>query len=146
MRFPPLLCLFVLWLDMDVSFSQNEPAGCQTPPALTDGDIKDTMKQHYSHSERVEYMCQNYYTMEGDPYRTCINGEWTGQIRCLKPCTVNENDMIQRNIAFRYRVYSKLYAPHNDVIEFRCTRGRPVGAMPMRFKCNDGVMILPTCQ
>lgn len=41
------------------------------------------MNSQYNHNERVEYMCQRYHTMEGEPYRTCVNGEWTGQLRCL---------------------------------------------------------------
>ncbi|KAF1385361.1 hypothetical protein PFLUV_G00106940 [Perca fluviatilis] len=61
----------------------REIVGCGSPPPLTDGDIKGTVKTDYSHQESVEFMCQNYYTMEGGPYRTCINGEWIGQIKCL---------------------------------------------------------------
>ena len=60
-----------------------EIVGCGSPPPLTDGDIKGTVKTDYSHQESVEFMCQNYFTMEGGPYRTCINGEWIGQIKCL---------------------------------------------------------------
>ncbi len=56
---------------------------CGAPPPLTDGDTKYTTKSQYSHNESVEYMCSRYYTMEGEPYRTCISGEWTGQLRCL---------------------------------------------------------------
>ncbi|XP_044056190.1 complement factor H-related protein 3-like [Siniperca chuatsi] len=144
MRFSLLICLFVLWLNMDISLSQNEPAGCGSPPPLTDGDLKYTMKSQYSHNERVEYVCQKYYTMEGEPYRTCINGEWIRQLRCLKPCTVNEDHMRQHNIAFKYKDYKKLYSSHNDVIEFKCTKGRSVDTM--RQRCNDGVILLPLCQ
>ncbi|XP_010750591.3 complement factor H-related protein 3 [Larimichthys crocea] len=143
MKFSLLVCLFVLWLNMDISLSQNEPAGCENPPPLLHGDIKYAMKSQYNHNERVEYMCQRYHTMEGEPYRTCVNGEWTGQLRCLKPCTVDDIDLRQRNIEFRYNNHRKLYAAHNDVIEFQCTQTRPVGAM--RLKCNDGVIPLPTC-
>lgn len=60
-----------------------ELRGCETPPPLPDGDVRYTMKSEYNHSEQVEYMCQTYYVMEGDPYRTCEDGEWTGHMRCL---------------------------------------------------------------
>ena len=57
--------------------------GCEAPPSLEDGDVRHTIKSQYSHNETVEYLCQAYYTMEGEPYRTCISGEWTGYMRCL---------------------------------------------------------------
>lgn len=60
-----------------------EPAGCQTPPLLENGDLKHPMKDQYSHNERVEYVCQAYHTLEGDSLQICINGEWIGQRRCL---------------------------------------------------------------
>lgn len=63
-----------------------------------------------------------------------------------EPCTVNREDMRKHNIQFRYVSDDKLYSQHNDVIEFRCTRGRPVGSSGMRQKCIEGVMHLPTCQ
>uniref|UniRef100_A0A669E7J4 Complement factor H like 4 n=1 Tax=Oreochromis niloticus TaxID=8128 RepID=A0A669E7J4_ORENI len=126
--------------------SCSDPVGCEKPPLLSDGDTKTSTKRQYSHGESVEYICQNYYIMEGTPYKTCKNGKWTGQMRCLKPCTVNREDMRKHNIQFRYVSDDKLYSQHNDVIEFRCTRGRPVGSSGMRQKCIEGVMHLPTCQ
>uniref|UniRef100_A0A3Q4I3W1 Sushi domain-containing protein n=1 Tax=Neolamprologus brichardi TaxID=32507 RepID=A0A3Q4I3W1_NEOBR len=124
----------------------ENPVGCGKPQPLSDGDTKISTKRQYRHGERVEYICQNYYIMEGTPYKTCENGKWTGQMRCLKPCTVNREDMSKHNIQFRYVRDDKLYSEHNDVIEFICTRGRPVGSLGMRPKCIEGVMHLPTCQ
>ncbi|XP_035509811.1 complement factor H-related protein 4, partial [Morone saxatilis] len=121
-----------------------EPVGCETPPFLTDGDLKYTVKSNYSNNERVEYMCQSFYTMEGEPYRTCINGEWTGHMRCLKPCVVNEDDFRQHNITLKSS--DNKYFTHDEIIEFRCARGTPVGAAAMRQRCNGGVVLLPTCQ
>ncbi|KAM7409268.1 hypothetical protein PAMA_000967 [Pampus argenteus] len=146
MRLFLCLSLFVLWLNVDVSISQTEAVGCQRPPPLSGGDIKHTMKSQYSHNERVEYMCQRYYTMEGERYRTCIDGEWTGQMRCLKPCTVSNDDLSQHNIAFKYSGINKMYSTHNDVIQFKCTTGRPVGSVRLRQRCDNGVLLLPSCQ
>ncbi|KAI3368487.1 hypothetical protein L3Q82_025500 [Scortum barcoo] len=126
--------------------SCEAPVGCQRPPPLEGGDTRESTRPQYRHNERVEYVCQSYYTLEGDHYKTCINGEWTGQTRCLKPCTVDKEVMSQRNIAFRYSRHDKLYSPHNDVIEFSCYRGQPVGTVSMRQKCVNGVMNLPACQ
>nr|XP_020442854.1 sushi, von Willebrand factor type A, EGF and pentraxin domain-containing protein 1-like isoform X2 [Monopterus albus] len=60
------------------------PVGCGRPPPLADADIEGSLKSKYSHNERVEYTCQQLYVMEGGPHRTCNNGNWTGDLRCLK--------------------------------------------------------------
>ncbi|XP_044056029.1 complement factor H-like [Siniperca chuatsi] len=122
----------------------EELVSCGAPPLLADGDLKYTMKSQYSHNESVEYMCQGYYTIEGQPYRICINGKWTGHIRCLKPCVVNEDNIRQHNIALKSS--DNKYLVHDEIIEFRCARGIPVGAVAMRQRCNGGVILLPTCQ
>ncbi|XP_076582273.1 complement factor H-related protein 1-like [Chaetodon auriga] len=124
----------------------GEPLGCERPPPLTDGDTKESLQFRYRHNARVEYICQNYYIMEGRPYKTCNNGEWIGHMRCLKPCTVTEEAMRKHNIAFYYRRDDKLYSTHDDEIQFRCVgRTRPDGIHNMRQRCVDGVMQLPTC-
>ncbi|XP_059197829.1 complement factor H-like isoform X1 [Centropristis striata] len=122
------------------------PLACGAPPLLVDGDIKTSLKNEYSHGERVEYGCQNLYTMEGGPHKTCNNGEWTGSMTCLKPCTANEHIMASNNIRLRYLQQGKLYSSHNDFIEFICTRGRPVGRVGMRQRCVNGQMNFPTCE
>nr|XP_046247895.1 complement factor H-like [Scatophagus argus] len=117
--------------------------GCGPPPFLADGDVKYETKSQYSHNERAEYMCQMYYTMEGEPYTTCINGTWTGLMRCLKPCVVNEDDIRQHNISLKSS--NNKFFTHDELVEFRCARGTPVGAVAMRQRCNSGVILLPTC-
>ncbi|XP_013763531.1 complement factor H-related protein 2-like, partial [Pundamilia nyererei] len=113
--------------------------GCGRPPPLSDGDTKTSTKRLYQHNEKVEYICQRYHVMKGGPFKTCNDGEWTGEIRCLQPCTVNRDDMNRHNIWFRYSRDDKLYSEHDDEIEFMCTRGRPVGTLGMRQKCEHGV-------
>ncbi|KAF7648104.1 hypothetical protein LDENG_00161550, partial [Lucifuga dentata] len=137
MRFPLLLWFCVLWLNMDVSLTQNEPLGCGKPPALPDGDTKTSIKYWYHHNDQVEYVCQRDYILEGQPYIICRNGEWIGEIRCLKPCTVDAELMRQHNIEFKHRDTNKLYVPHNDAIEFRCTWGhRHVSTVSMQNSCE----------
>ncbi|XP_042271660.1 complement factor H-related protein 1-like [Thunnus maccoyii] len=122
------------------------PAGCERPPVLANGDTTTSAKPRYEHNERVEYICQIYYIMEGEPYQTCNNGEWTGEIKCLQPCTVDRELLEAHNLEFRRTGGDKLYSAHDDVIEFRCVRGTTHdGRVGMRQKCNDGVMDLPTC-
>nr|CAA67355.1 SBCFR-1 protein [Paralabrax nebulifer] len=122
----------------------EELMGCGAPPHLEDGDIKHSIKTEYSHNERVEYQCQSYYTMEGEPFRTCIEGEWIGQMRCLEPCIVNEDDHRQHHITLKST--DRKYFTHDEIIEYRCARGIPVGSVRMRQRCNSGVILLPSCQ
>ncbi|XP_059197204.1 complement factor H-like isoform X2 [Centropristis striata] len=119
---------------------------CGKPPYLEDGDVTTSSNTEYSHGETVEYSCQNYYTMQGGPYKTCNNGEWTGLITCLKPCTVNKYIMASNNIRLKYLQKEKLYSAHNDFTVFTCTRGRPVGTVEMRQRCVNGQMNFPTCE
>ena len=67
------------------------PLGCNNPPPLTDGDTTESLRFHYSHDERVEYICQNLYQMEGEPYLTCVNGKWVGKMRCLSKLQIPLN-------------------------------------------------------
>uniref|UniRef100_A0AAQ6IG79 Sushi domain-containing protein n=1 Tax=Anabas testudineus TaxID=64144 RepID=A0AAQ6IG79_ANATE len=122
------------------------PVGCGKPPTLPDGDLKYDIKFSYVNTEKVEYICQLHYTMKGEPFKTCNNGRWTGSMRCLRPCTVNRDDMYRHNIRFTHKTDDKLYSPHGDHITFSCIRGTvPDGRLEMRQQCNDGVMNLPTC-
>ncbi|XP_061682050.1 complement factor H-like [Syngnathoides biaculeatus] len=123
------------------------PLDCEHPPHLAGGDTISSTKYIYSHNERVEYLCKTFYKMEGHPFKTCNNGEWIGEMKCLKPCTVNRELMGAHNVVFRYSRDNKIYSTHNDVIEFWCAPGtRHDGTLSMRQKCIDGVMQLPTCQ
>ncbi|KAL6108355.1 cfh [Pungitius sinensis] len=121
--------------------------GCGRSPSLTNGDTKQTSRSHHKHNERVDYACQAYHTMEGEPYKTCINGKWIGEMKCLKPCTADREAMNSRNIRFRYVSDDKLYSVHHQWIEFACIYGTSHdGTINMRQRCEDGVMQLPACQ
>uniref|UniRef100_A0A672IQP1 Sushi domain-containing protein n=1 Tax=Salarias fasciatus TaxID=181472 RepID=A0A672IQP1_SALFA len=122
------------------------PVDCGSPPPLENGDTTETLKYAYSHDERVKFRCQNYYVMEGEPFKTCVNGEWRGDMKCLKPCTVNKNSLNNHNIRFKYTYMNKLYAEHNDEMHFACKSGSPVAGNDMRVRCLDGEIRLPTCQ
>ncbi|KAM4549476.1 complement factor H-like [Odontesthes bonariensis] len=126
--------------------SATGTAGCSGPPPLDGGDIKESLKPLYRHNERVEYLCMSLHKMEGGPHITCVDGQWIGQIKCLKPCTVDSHHMEENNIEM-VRHYSKLYSEHADHITFQCKGGtRRVGPEAFRQRCENGVMILPKCQ
>uniref|UniRef100_H3D462 Sushi domain-containing protein n=2 Tax=Tetraodon nigroviridis TaxID=99883 RepID=H3D462_TETNG len=125
----------------------GDPLPCGKPPALESGDLREGLQFEYLHGERVEYICQNLYVMEGSAHRTCQNGEWIGAVKCLKPCIITVNDMQQRNIALKHKNPQKQYTPHNDQLEFTCSHGRPARREDRNMirYCRDGVMVLPTC-
>ncbi|KAM9761622.1 complement factor H-like isoform 2-T2 [Menidia menidia] len=126
--------------------TQTTGSDCSSPPLLDNGDIKDSLKQEYKHDEKVEYVCQAWHIMEGGPFRKCVDGEWTGEITCLKPCTVNEDDMTANNIQL-IRGEGKIYLTHGDHITFECTgRKSRVGSVAFRQMCKDGVITLPRCE
>ncbi|KAF3855417.1 hypothetical protein F7725_023472, partial [Dissostichus mawsoni] len=78
------------------------------PTPLADGDIEGTVGHEYRHGDRVKYICQNHYIMQGDPYKTCTNGEWIGQMRCLsKTLHCDYQDLSTHNIDFRYTTTDK---------------------------------------
>ncbi|KAK7878786.1 hypothetical protein WMY93_030896 [Mugilogobius chulae] len=123
----------------------TEPRSCGSPPSLDNGDFFAS-NETFDHNSRVEYHCKVKYTMQGGPHMTCINGEWTGNITCLKPCTVPPDLMGPNKIGFRYSSEDKLYAPHNDYITFHCVHGATHdGLVGMLQICKDGVMPIPKC-
>ncbi|XP_054914133.1 sushi, von Willebrand factor type A, EGF and pentraxin domain-containing protein 1-like isoform X2 [Poeciliopsis prolifica] len=131
------------------SLPQCAAVQCSAPPLLEDGDTKLFLRSNavYQTGDKVEYICQNKYIMNGDPFQTCNNGVWEGNMRCMKPCTVNEELLSQHGLYFRVGGATNLYAPHEDHLSFVCLRGkRRVGSVPLRVQCNDGQMTLPTCQ
>ncbi|XP_023194932.1 complement receptor type 1-like isoform X3 [Xiphophorus maculatus] len=79
-------------LGQDQVYLSAAAAHCSAPPTLENGDTKLFIRSDadYQIGDRVEYICQNKYIMDGDPFKTCDKGVWKGNMRCLKPCTVNK--------------------------------------------------------
>nr|AKG51682.1 complement factor H [Oryzias sinensis] len=117
---------------------------CSPPPPIDDGDIMRT-KPEYQEGETVEYVCPSYYIKEGGPL-TCRNGQWTGRVRCIKPCTVTQEEMDRNNLVLLKDWMDKIYSEHNDHLTFKCKSGkRSDGRFDMRQQCSEGVIQLPTC-
>ncbi|XP_043078434.1 complement factor H like 4 isoform X2 [Puntigrus tetrazona] len=122
---------------------------CGSPPKVNNADTVQMTKNEYSTGERVEYSCFNKYTLDQQhPYTrslTCQQGQWTGIIKCLKPCTVTKEIMDERGIDLAYSNQQKVFAEHNDHITFDCLPGKSSLGIKFRQKCNDGEIILPLC-
>ncbi|XP_042321015.1 complement factor H-like isoform X3 [Sceloporus undulatus] len=56
---------------------------CDRPPTIENGDIIEIPKREYNSGERVQYKCQRYYRMEGNPEVSCLNGHWSEAPRCI---------------------------------------------------------------
>ncbi|XP_042369971.1 complement factor H-related protein 1-like [Plectropomus leopardus] len=94
-------CIGGKWEEKNIVCTSD--LSCGIPPPLENGDIKTTVQLEYRHNDFIEYVCQPYYTIETQTYKICKNGEWIGQIRCRKPCTVDREAMNAHNIEFRYK-------------------------------------------
>ncbi|XP_056459308.1 sushi, von Willebrand factor type A, EGF and pentraxin domain-containing protein 1-like isoform X4 [Gadus chalcogrammus] len=55
---------------------------CGDPPSLPDGKICGNFKAPHKHGDKVRYACGINFTIKGD-VKTCENGQWTGETRCL---------------------------------------------------------------
>ncbi|XP_030640112.1 complement factor H isoform X2 [Chanos chanos] len=120
---------------------------CGPPPTVDSAEVISTVKHQYEEGNRVEYQCQAKYTISQNRHMTCHRGQWTGEVKCLKPCTVTNAEMDKNHIEFKYGEKNKLYAPHLDYITFECKRWkRPRPQSPdFRQQCFDGSMTLPRC-
>uniref|UniRef100_A0A665THX8 Sushi domain-containing protein n=1 Tax=Echeneis naucrates TaxID=173247 RepID=A0A665THX8_ECHNA len=108
------------------------------------GNISGRVLDSYQHNERVQYRCQSWYLMEGEPFKTCKDGTWTGILTCLKPCTVTREELNRHNIDFMFSRSDKLYMQHGDYVHFICAKRSRAHTM-MRQPCTNGVISYPTC-
>ncbi|XP_073701019.1 complement factor H-related protein 5-like [Garra rufa] len=122
---------------------------CGTPPSMDNADTKDMTKNEYYTGEKVEYICFTKHVLYQRPpfskYLTCEQGQWSGDIKCLKPCTVTVEIMDERGIELAHADQQKMFARHNEHIGFKCQWGKVSRGAPLRQKCNDGYMDLPHC-
>lgn len=56
---------------------------CAPPPQLLNGEVKETQKGEYQHSEVVEYVCNPRFLMKGSHKIQCVDGEWTTLPVCI---------------------------------------------------------------
>ena len=56
---------------------------CAPPPQLLSGEVKETQKEEYGHSEVVEYVCNPGFLMKGSHKIQCVDGQWTALPVCI---------------------------------------------------------------
>ncbi|XP_077083194.1 complement factor H-like [Siphateles boraxobius] len=137
--------------EWNVPFPKCVGGKCGPPPQVDSADTKEMTKTEYNSEERVEYICFNKYTLDlhhpYSKYLTCEQGEWRGNIKCLKPCSVSVEEMDKRGIELYWGGRQNIFSPHLDRITFACQRGKLlIGSSSNLIQyCNDGVMNLPEC-
>ncbi|XP_048022564.1 complement factor H-related protein 2-like [Megalobrama amblycephala] len=138
--------------EWNVPFPKCVGGKCGPPPLVDFADTTEMTTSEYNSGERVEYSCFNKYILvQSHPYSkylTCEDGEWRGNIKCLKPCSVSVELMDERGIELRWGGRQNIFSPHGDIISFKCKSGKySVGlGNDLRSTCNDGVMNLPLCE
>ncbi|KAK7137130.1 hypothetical protein R3I93_017257 [Phoxinus phoxinus] len=137
--------------EWNVPFPKCVRGKCGPPPQVDSADTTEMAKTEYNSGERVEYLCFSKYTLDLSPpnskYLTCEQGEWRGNIKCLKPCSVPVVDMDKRGIELRWGGRQKIFSPHQDRITFACQKGKSfIGSSDLLIQyCTDGEMYLPEC-
>ncbi|TRY96912.1 hypothetical protein DNTS_014272, partial [Danionella cerebrum] len=133
-----------LWSDL---FPKCTRDICGSPPHVNNADTLGFPRTEYTEGEEVKYTCFNKYTLDTQHPHTesliCQNGEWIGNIYCLKPCSVSVDVLEERGLHLRFAGLSRIFSPHGEYITFICPRGRMIGTS--RNQCIDGVMELPRC-
>ncbi|XP_010292968.1 PREDICTED: complement factor H-related protein 2-like, partial [Phaethon lepturus] len=121
---------------------------CGSPPVIENGDLLSFPMQEYPQGKTLEYKCPSLYVLEGSPYITCTDGQWTSPPVCLVACTASEEDMDRNNIELKWTVGRKLYSRSGDFIEFRCKRGylEDPASSPFRAQCVEGTLEYPRCK
>ncbi|KAK9967447.1 hypothetical protein ABG768_001846 [Culter alburnus] len=136
--------------EWNVPFPKCVGGNCGPPPNVNFADTTEMTKKEYNSGEKVEYTCFNKYTLvQSHPYSkylTCEHGEWRGNIKCLKPCSVTVELMDERGLELRWRGREKIFSPHGDRITFSCKSGKYSVGSDLTQTCNDGVMNLPLCE
>ena len=61
---------------------------CGDPPSLPDGKICGNFKAPHKQWDKVRYACGINFTIKGN-VKTCENGQWTGETRCLGEYSLN---------------------------------------------------------
>ncbi|XP_058389712.1 complement factor H isoform X2 [Diceros bicornis minor] len=90
---------------------------CGPPPPLPNGEVKETQKEEYGHSEEVEYVCNPRFLLKGSNKIQCVDGKWTTLPVCI------EEDSTCGDVPELDHGDVQPSAPpyhHGDSVEFNC--------------------------
>ncbi|KAK1327965.1 hypothetical protein QTO34_012387 [Cnephaeus nilssonii] len=120
---------------------------CQYPPKISHGAIVDKVLESYPTGASVEYMCNEYYIMQGEKKSSCDHGLWSSPPLCLEPCEISEEAMERNNIVMRWEYEGKVL--HGDLIDFVCKPGFDLApsspSSGLSVQCYRGQVQYPLC-
>ncbi|XP_069823567.1 coagulation factor XIII B chain-like [Dendropsophus ebraccatus] len=137
-------CMWGRWINIPKCVIFGAP--CGPPPVVQYGDTISFSKFSYKSGESVQYVCPEYYKMNGSSVVRCMHGVWDEAPVCLEPCTARQKNMEENNIQLKWTPNTKLYSQHGDSIEFQCKSGyeAPPGTA-MRIPCLQGKLDYLKC-
>ncbi|XP_068397934.1 complement factor H [Eschrichtius robustus] len=96
---------------------KGQVKSCAPPPQLLSGEVKETQKEEYGHSEVVEYVCNPGFLMKGSHKIQCVDGQWTALPVCIEEkSTCGDIPELDHG----YVNHSAPLYHHGDLVEFRC--------------------------
>uniref|UniRef100_A0A8D1T1H3 Sushi domain-containing protein n=1 Tax=Sus scrofa TaxID=9823 RepID=A0A8D1T1H3_PIG len=129
------------WSDKPACYA-GQVKSCAPPPQLLNGEVKETQKGEYQHSEVVEYVCNPRFLMKGSHKIQCVDGEWTTLPVCI------EEERTCGDIPDLDHGYVRHSAPpyhHGDSVEFGCNASFSLVG-PRSITCISGKWTqLPQC-
>ncbi|XP_059798853.1 complement factor H isoform X1 [Balaenoptera ricei] len=96
---------------------KGQVKSCAPPPQLLSGEVKETQKEEYGHSEVVEYVCNPGFLMKGSHKIQCVDGQWTALPVCIEEkSTCGDIPELDHG----YVNHSAPLYHHGDLVEFSC--------------------------
>ncbi|KAG8449920.1 hypothetical protein GDO86_016554 [Hymenochirus boettgeri] len=125
---------------------QGQWKSCGNPPAILYGDTLQPLMKRNPHGTVMDYICPEYYVLEGNPKVKCRDGKWEEPPVCMDPCTVTAHIMKTNNIKLKWVSHDKIYIPHGEGVEFSCLDGYELSdGNLLRVTCNRGILSYPIC-
>ncbi|KAG8431452.1 hypothetical protein GDO86_018682 [Hymenochirus boettgeri] len=136
-------CMDGSWSSRPVCTGEN--ANCGPAPVVQYGETIQDRKPIHPHGTVMTYQCPDYYLPTGNKDVKCKNGKWDEPPVCIEPCTITKEGMAENNLALRWEYKDKLYAKHEEWIEFVCLTGYEDISQSLRIQCNRSVVPYPKC-
>ncbi|KAK7944830.1 hypothetical protein WMY93_000558 [Mugilogobius chulae] len=130
------------WTEMTFGPGRQLPcaSGLHSTSPLTNGYLLRNSTLVYSSGQKAEYRCGQSFMMRGGFFKTCTNGQWTGDIQCHS-LSCSDPQIANAN-------YSKItFVNHNQKLRIRCNHGYEDKKQNALALCQHGNWVrLPVCE
>ncbi|XP_019343943.2 coagulation factor XIII B chain isoform X1 [Alligator mississippiensis] len=138
-----LLRCIIIYLTWAYSANGEVPV-CRAPPEIDFGEILSSEKSKYVKSDRVQYSCNVGYTLAGSEWITCDGRSWTAPPKCLAPCTITKQHLVDKNLFLSSGRRHATVILSGQTMEFSCADGYNFTGPSVR-QCIDGHIDFPLC-